>query len=199
MRGGIARRARLRRRTARRPIPAQAILNLFWDPINSGQIAGNYKNLVAAIKARGAQAGKIPRIIFTTYHQPLPGPSQSIECLDLGDLSRDEIDYLITLENTLKATLIAAVSGLDGVSVADISGVVAGARILHQRPLDLWHQRAAVERREPRAIPSDTAGAGRHRGGAEAELSAALGRQFAVANLYLLFVRLLGQGFIRLR
>ena len=115
-----------RRRTARRPIRAQAILNLFWDPINSGQIAGNYKNLVAAIKARGAQAGKVPRIIFTTYHQPLPGPSQSIECLDLGDLSRDEIDYLITLENTLKATLIAAVSGLDGVSVADISGVVAG-------------------------------------------------------------------------
>ena len=31
-----------------------------------------------------------------------------------------------SIENTLKATLIAAVSGLDGVSVADISGVVAG-------------------------------------------------------------------------
>ena len=92
----IAHRARPRRRTARRRIPAQVILNLFWDPINSGQIAGNYKNLVAAIKARGAQAGKIPRIIFTTYHQPLPGPAQSIECLDLGDLSRDEINYLIT-------------------------------------------------------------------------------------------------------
>ena len=106
--------------------PGSGVLSLFWDPINSGQIAGNYKNLVAAIKARGAQAGKVPRIIFTTYHQPLPGPEQSIECLDLGDLSRDEIDYLITLENTLKTTLITAVSGLDGVSVADISGVVMG-------------------------------------------------------------------------
>ena len=106
--------------------PGSGVLNLFWDPINSGQIAGNYKNLVAAIKARGAQAGKIPRIIFTTYHQPLPGPSQSDECLDLGDLSRDEINYLISLENTLKTTLIAAVSGLDGVSVTDISGVVQG-------------------------------------------------------------------------
>ena len=106
--------------------PGTAIQNLFWDPINSGQIAGNYKNLVAAIKARGAQAGKVPRIIFTTYHQPLPGPSQSDECLDLGDLSRDEINYLITLENTLNTTLIAAVSGLEGVSVADISGVVQG-------------------------------------------------------------------------
>ena len=106
--------------------PGSGVLNLFWDPINSGQIAGNYKNLVAAIKARGAQAGKIPRIIFTTYHQPLPGPSQSDECLDLGDLSRDEINYLITLESTLNATLIAAVGGMDGVSVADISGVVQG-------------------------------------------------------------------------
>ncbi len=106
--------------------PGSGVLNLFWDPINSGQIAGNYKNLVAAIKARGAQAGKIPRIIFTTYHQPLPGPSQSDECLDLGDLSRDEINYLITLEQTLNTTLIAAVSGLEGVSVADISGVVQG-------------------------------------------------------------------------
>jgi GDSL-like Lipase/Acylhydrolase family len=106
--------------------PGTGVLNLFWDPINSGQIAGNYKNLVAAIKARGVQAGKVPRIIFTTYHQPLPGPSQSIECLDLGDLSRDEINYLMTLESTLSATLIAAVSGLEGVSVADISGVVQG-------------------------------------------------------------------------
>jgi hypothetical protein len=106
--------------------PGAGVLNLFWDPINSGQIAGNYKNLVAAIKMRGAQAGKIPRIIFSTYHQPLPGPAQSIECLDLGDLSRDEIDYLITLEGTLNATLIAAVTGLGGVSVADISGVVRG-------------------------------------------------------------------------
>jgi GDSL-like Lipase/Acylhydrolase family len=106
--------------------PGTGILNLFWDPINSGRIAGNYKNLVAAIKARGVQAGKVPRIIFTTYHQPLPGPTQSIDCWDIGDLVRDEVDYLITLENTLKATLIAAVSGLDGVSVADISDVVKG-------------------------------------------------------------------------
>ncbi len=106
--------------------PGAPILTLFWDPINSGEIAGHYKNLVAAIKARGAQAGKVPRIIFTTYHQPLPGPSQSDECLDLGDLTRDEINYLITLENTLKATLLGAVSGLEGVSVADISSVVQG-------------------------------------------------------------------------
>ena len=106
--------------------PGTPILNLFWDPINSGQIAGNYKSLVAAIKARGAQAGKVPRIIFTTYHQPLPGPAQSIECLDLGDLTRDEINYLISLEATMNATIVSALNGIEGVSVADISGVIAG-------------------------------------------------------------------------
>lgn len=106
--------------------PGSGVTSLFWDPINSGQIAGNYRSLVAAIKARGEKAGKVPRIIFTTYHQPLPGPDQSDECLDLGDLSRDEIDYLISLENTLKQTLIAAVGGIDGVTVVDISGVVKG-------------------------------------------------------------------------
>jgi lysophospholipase L1-like esterase len=106
--------------------PGGPIDTLFWDPINSGEIAGHYKNLVAAIKERGKRAGKVPRIIFTTYHQPLPGAAQSDECLDLGDLERDEIDYLITLENTLKSTLIAAVGGMEGVSIADISNVMQG-------------------------------------------------------------------------
>jgi len=106
--------------------PGAPIESLFWDPINSGEIAGHYKSLVAAIKARGAQAGSVPRIIFTTYHQPLPTPSESDECLDLGDLERDEINYLITLENTLRATIISAVSGLEGVTIADISNVVQG-------------------------------------------------------------------------
>lgn len=110
------------------------ILRLFWDPINSGRIAGNYKNLVTAIKERGEKAGKVPRIIFTTYHQPLPGPEQSRSCEDLGILYNDEIDYLISLQNKLKETLIAAVSGMEGVSVADISGVVKGHEYCTEDP-----------------------------------------------------------------
>jgi hypothetical protein len=106
--------------------PGAPILSLFWDPINSGEIGGHYKSLVAAIRERGTLAGKIPRIIFTTYHQPLPTPAESDECLDMGDIERDEANYLITLENTLKSTIISAVSGLPGVSVADISNAVQG-------------------------------------------------------------------------
>jgi len=114
--------------------PGEAIETLFWDPVNSGQIAGNYRNLVAAIKARGEKAGKIPKIIFTTYHQPLPLPSQSIDCADLGDLSRDEINYLLTLEQTLQQALVAALSGIEGVAIADISGVVAGHQFCTDDP-----------------------------------------------------------------
>jgi len=106
--------------------PGTAIQTLFWDPIQSGQVAGNYKNLVAAIKARGAKAGKVPKIVFTTYHQPLPSDSLPDDCYDLGDLSRAEIDYLITLEGTLRQTLLSAVAGIDGVTVADLQGVMQG-------------------------------------------------------------------------
>ncbi len=114
--------------------PGAPIQNLFWDPIKSGLIAGHYKSLVAAIKARGAAAGKVPRIIFTTYHQPLPGKLQSDECLDMGDIARDETDYLIYLQGQLKDTLVAAVSGIDGVSVADISGVLQGHEYCQPHP-----------------------------------------------------------------
>jgi lysophospholipase L1-like esterase len=106
--------------------PGAPIQTLFWDPINSGEIAGNYKALVAAIQARGTKAGKVPHIVFTTYHQPFPTPPQSESCLDLGDLESDEIAYLVTLQNTLKSTIVSAVGNLPGVSVADISGVVKG-------------------------------------------------------------------------
>ena len=107
--------------------PGVLIERVFWDLIDSGQLAGNYRSLVAAIKARGAQAGKVPKIIFTTYHQPLPNPAPANgSCLDGGFLSADKINYLISLENKLKSTLIDAVTGLDGVTVTDISGAIAG-------------------------------------------------------------------------
>jgi lysophospholipase L1-like esterase len=106
--------------------PGTPILTLFWDPVQSGKIAGNYQNLVAAIKARGQKAGKVPKIIFTTYHQPLPSHSQADDCYDLGDFSRAEIDYLISLENTLEQTLISALTGVEGVTIVDISTATQG-------------------------------------------------------------------------
>jgi len=44
----------------------------------------------------------------------LPSAGQSDDCLEVGDLARDELDYLSALENTLKATLTSAAGGLPG-------------------------------------------------------------------------------------
>lgn len=114
--------------------PGSVIDNLFWDPINSGEIAAHYIDLVDAIQARGQKAGKVPKILFTTYHNPLPGPSESDDCFDLGDLTRDEIDYLTTLMGTLQDTLIGAVGNRQGVSVADISHSMDGHKFCTSDP-----------------------------------------------------------------
>ena len=106
--------------------PGAVIENLFWDPINSGEITAHYIDIVAAIQARGQKAGKVPKILFTTYPNPLPGSSDSDDCLDVGDLSRDELNYLSSLIGTLQDTLIGAVSDLSGVTVADISSSMDG-------------------------------------------------------------------------
>lgn len=108
-------------------IPGEPIEQLFWSLINSGQLARNYQSLIAAIKARGEKAGKVPKVILTTYHQPLPKPGPSgFACIDAGLLANDKLSYLISLENTLKTTLMDAVRGIDGVTVADISNAIAG-------------------------------------------------------------------------
>ena len=114
--------------------PGAVIESEFWDPINSGEIAAHYVDLVTAIRARGQRAGKVPRIVFTTYHNPLPTPEQSIECLDLGDLTRAEINYTRTLIATLQDTLVDAVSGLPGVTVADISHALDGHQFCTSDP-----------------------------------------------------------------
>ncbi len=114
--------------------PGAVIENEFWDPINSGQIASHYVDLVTAIRARGQRAGKVPRIVFTTYQNPLPAPEQSIECLDLGDLTRDEINYTRSLIDTLQDTLVDAVHDLPGVAVADISHALDGHQFCTNAP-----------------------------------------------------------------
>lgn len=96
------------------------------------------------------EAGKVPRIIFTTYHQPLPNPGQSDECLDMGDIERDETNYLISLQNTLEAD---AHRGGEGVGRRVRGGYLRRGgrpRVLHERPVGLRAQRAPAQRCEPR-------------------------------------------------
>lgn len=109
--------------------PGAPIEKMFWDPINSGEIAQHYRDIVTAIQERGADPdygnGNVPEIVFTTYHKPLPAGLDG-DCWDVWPLSADEQSYLQSLQDTLQQTLEDAVSGLDGVSVADISGSLSG-------------------------------------------------------------------------
>jgi lysophospholipase L1-like esterase len=114
--------------------PGPPIEKLFWGPVRNGTLTAHYQALVQAIQERGRKDGKVPEILFTTYHNPLPGPSESIDCLDLGDLSRAEIDYLITLEQTLGNVIQQAVQGLEGVTVADLFQVMDGHKFCTSDP-----------------------------------------------------------------
>ncbi len=108
--------------------PGKPIEEYFWKPINNGTLAQHYVDMVNAIKARGKKAGKVPNIIFTTYHHPLPKAGESIDCHDVLDLDRDEINYINSLETTLNNTIKNALQGLPGVAVADLSTVMDGHR-----------------------------------------------------------------------
>ena len=106
--------------------PGDTIESLFWALINDGTLTQHYVAMVNAIKARGKKAGKDVKIVFTTYHNPLPAADESMDCHDVLDLTRAEINYLNFLMDTLNNTIIEAVGGMDGVAVADISSVMDG-------------------------------------------------------------------------
>lgn len=109
--------------------PGAPIEKLFWDPINSGEVAQHYTDIVNAIQERGKDPkygnGKVPEIVFTTYHRPLPADLDG-DCWDVYPLSGAEQSYIQSLQDTLQATLEDTVKDLDGVSVADISDSIDG-------------------------------------------------------------------------
>jgi lysophospholipase L1-like esterase len=109
--------------------PGETVETLFWEPINSGEVAQHYKDIVTAIKARGQDPsygnGKVPEIVFTTYHHPLPAGLDG-DCWDVWPLTSGQQSYLQSLQDTLQQTLEDAVKDLDGVTVADISKVMDG-------------------------------------------------------------------------
>ena len=104
----------------------------------------------------------------------MPSAGQSDDCFEVGDLARDELDYLSTLENTLKATLTSAAGGLPGVSIAHISGVMQGHEYCASDP---WSYGLSVLLHNDDNLapfPSNAEWPGRHRGGREGVVAAAL-------------------------
>jgi lysophospholipase L1-like esterase len=117
--------------------PGETVEKLFWGPINSGEVAQHYKDIVTAIQERGRDPqygnGKVPKIVFTTYHQPLPAGLDG-DCWDVWPLTSAQQSYLQSLQDTLQQTLVDAVKDLDGVTVADISKVMDGHQWCSEEP-----------------------------------------------------------------
>lgn len=94
-------------------------------------LSQHYRALTAAIQARGraAHPSKVPFVVFTSYPNPLPASSADISataCPDAAHLGRAQISYLSSLLQLQGETLQGALAGMQGVSVVDVSGALAG-------------------------------------------------------------------------
>lgn len=117
--------------------PGAPIRKLFWDRIDSGEIARHYREMVTSVRERGEDPdhgdGHVPEIVFTTYHRPLPAGLDG-DCWDVWPLSPAEQSYLDSLQATLQQVLEEAVGGLDGVHIADVSDALDGHQWCSEDP-----------------------------------------------------------------
>jgi hypothetical protein len=93
------------------------------------ELRADHYALALGILARGAEAGRVPAVVFTTYHDPLPSAESDISFLDCPDaltLYRDQLDYLHELLARMSTIITESVAGIDGVAVADIDDVMNG-------------------------------------------------------------------------
>jgi len=88
----------------------------------------NLTSLLGAIRARGQTARRVPKVVVTTYHNPLPSPSTK-RCPDVDLLQPAQLAYLSSLVSAINARIRATVNGshLPGVALADTSKAMTGA------------------------------------------------------------------------
>ncbi len=104
--------------------PGSTITKDFTDTLP--QLTANYRTLVSWIIDRGKKDGRVPRIVFTNYMDPLPPNGE--QCPDSNYLYPDQIRYLSSLVGQLNSTISGTISGLHdpNVAVADVSQVLKG-------------------------------------------------------------------------
>jgi lysophospholipase L1-like esterase len=90
------------------------------------RLAENYKTLVSWIEARGHADGKVPKVVFTNYYDPLPPGGK--QCPDSNYLYPDQITFLSSLVTKLDKLIDDTIGGLhdSNVVVANISDVLKG-------------------------------------------------------------------------
>lgn len=104
--------------------PGPDIQDGFYAPINNGSYVENFRTLINWIQARGRDAGKIPRIVMTTYGNPLP--PDNVTCPDTLLLRSENIAMLNELSAEQYRRQLEAWTNIPGVWIADLSQVFNG-------------------------------------------------------------------------
>lgn len=140
--------ALLRNGTCTATNPGPTVQSRVLDALPS--LATHYRDLVAAIRDRAhAHHRSVPRIVFTTYYDPLPEPTADVSllaCPDAAGLSRAEIAYLRSLVDRLNATIRDSLRGEEHVMIADASHALDGHEWCTPEP---WAYGASVLSRNP--------------------------------------------------
>jgi len=104
--------------------PGPTITQDFTDALP--RLADDYRTLVSWIQERGRAEGRVPKVVFTNYYNPLPPGGQL--CPDSNYLRSDQIEYLSTLLDRLNSTITGTIDALHdpGVAVADIAQALRG-------------------------------------------------------------------------
>ena len=111
-------------RTCTAENPGEVIEKYFLQQLDP--LRADYEELISNIQARGERAGRVPRIVFTTYHDPFPGQGGPFGCPDLLRLNESQVDYLRSLLDQLTGRLIDVASQHEGVEVVDIRNSMVG-------------------------------------------------------------------------
>ena len=120
--------------------PGKAIEELFLAQLPT--LGAHYRELISGILARGERAGRVPRILFTTYHDPFPRAGGRFGCPDLLDLNESQVVYLGSLLDQLSDLLFEVASDYDGVEVVDIRDSMAGHEFCTSDP---WAYGLSIE------------------------------------------------------
>ena len=92
-------------------------------------VGAQARTLAQAIRARGRAIGTAPRVVFTTYPDPLPDAAAGFAvCPDAAGLGEDELAFMHDMLDTLNDALRDALADVPGVRVADPDPAFAGHR-----------------------------------------------------------------------
>jgi lysophospholipase L1-like esterase len=116
--------------------PGPTITRDFIDYVGSGALANDYRLLAQWIAARGraAKPAKVPKVVFTTYPNPIP--PGGVRCPDTSVLSPQQLTYLRSIVEQASELILTTVRGIDSpqFTVADLSDVYTGHTWCTRKP-----------------------------------------------------------------